>query len=417
MLASRRVSRGLILITVITALAAIAAGCGSDSSSSSSSSTDSSTTGSSTTGTETASCVPKAPAGLPAGSAPAAQNLTGAAKEAIAGYPLAVKASPWADFEFESKPTYKVGFSTSIPATYPTEVLSGIEAAGEGKISQLIDVVPSTPNDVTQQIQQMRQLLDQNVDVIFALLASPSALDPVIKEAAEQGVPVFAIGGYSTDEHSINMQPNTTQLGYLGAKGLMDATGPESDVLIVQAVPGISYNTQILSAGEAVLEACDTNVVGKVQGNFDPAAAKAATLQFLAGHPGEVDGVFQVTSMASGIISAFEQVGRPVPPIDDINPNAASLLFWQENPDYEGFGVATLPRWTGEYAMKLALAMFDEGRKLQVTDVPFAPPVIEQDSLDEWIEPGWTSATAAQANGPASSLPIDELIDGYTTAP
>src|SRR6266496_979031 len=153
------------------------------------------------------------------------------------------------------------------------------------------------------------------------LLSSPTALNSVIDQAAKQGVPVISIAGQSTDKNAINLQPNPTQLGYYGAAGLVKAMGgKKGNVLIVQAIPGLTYNTQVLESGKPVLAACGMKIVGTVAGAFDPATAKTAVLQFLASHPGKIDGVFQISGMAPGIISAFEQVGRPVPPVADINP-------------------------------------------------------------------------------------------------
>jgi ribose transport system substrate-binding protein len=166
-----------------------------------------------------------------------------------------------------------------------------------------------------------------------------------------------------------------------------------------------------------VLKACGMKIVGTVAGAFDPATAKTAVLQFLASHPAKIDGVFQVSGMTPGIISAFQQVGRPVPPVGDVNPGAPSLVYWsQHKGTYHGSGVAISPERTGEYTMSLGLALL-AGRGVKVTDVPFAPPVITDSNLSQWLEPGWTSSTPAQANGPASALPIKALVDSYTAKP
>jgi ribose transport system substrate-binding protein len=256
------------------------------------------------------------------------------------------------------------------------------------------------------------------VDIIFALLSSPTALNGVIDQAAKQGVPVISIAGQSTSKNAINLQPNPTHLGYYGAAGLVNAMGGKAgNVLVVQAIPGLTYNTQVLESGKPVLEACGMKTVGTVAGAFDPATAKTAVLQFLASHPAKIDGVFQVSGMTPGILSAFQQVGREVPPVGDINPGAPSLVYWNENKDsYKGSGVAIAPERTGEYTAALGLALLS-GRGVKITDVPFAPPVVTAENLGDWVEPEWTSSTAAQANGPDDSLPIEALVDSYTSKP
>jgi ribose transport system substrate-binding protein len=401
--------------TSVLVIAVVLAACGDDDGGSSAASS------SKPGATTNASCIPAPPSALPAGADGVTETLNGAAKDALAGYPGDVYESPWGDFKPQGDPPWKVGFSNNQASLYGTGVLNGIkkqQSANPDKVSDVMALTPAKPNDVTTQIQQMRSLLQQDADIIFALLSSPTALNAVIDQAAGQDVPVISIAGQSTSKNAVNLQPNPTHLGYHGAAGLVNAMGGEAgNVLIVQAIPGLTYNTQVLESGKPVLEACGMKIVGTVAGAFDPATAKTAVLQFLASHPGKIDGVFQVSGMTPGIISAFEQVGREVPPVADINPGAPSLVYWNENKDsYNGSGVAIAPERTGEYTMALGLALLS-GRGVKITDVPFAPPVVTEENLSEWVEPGWTSSTAAQANGPEDSLPIEALVDSYTSKP
>ena len=71
---------------------------------------------------------------------------------------------------------------------------------------------------------------------------------------------------------------------------------------------------------------------------------KAQTLQFLSSHPGAVDGAVQVGGMATGIIQAFQQTGRKVPPIADSGATPGALAYWNENKDdYEGVALGIAP--------------------------------------------------------------------------
>ena len=337
------------------------------------------------------------------------------------GYPGTVYKSPWAHFKPKQKSHWKIGFSNNQVSLYGSGVLSGLEAAKKahpGMISGVDYAVPATPDDVTTQIQQMRSMLQQHVSIIIALLSAPTALNGVIEQAAKQGVPVISVAGQSTDKHAINLQPNPTDLGDYGAAGLKGSMGGKpGNVLVVQAIPGLTYNTQVLNAGMRVLTACKDTIAGTVSGYFDRATAKTQVLQFLASHPATINGAFQVSGMAPGIIGAFSQVGRTVPPIGDINPGAGSLVYWKQHErTYHGSGVAISPVLTGRYVYDLTLALL-HGRGVKITDVPFTPPVITAANLSEWILPGWTTSTAAQANGPVSAIPIQALVNSYTTKP
>jgi ribose transport system substrate-binding protein len=408
------------------AAAAVLTACGSSSSSSSSGTSSSAGSASTTTaaaaastGKTNAACIPPAPTALPGDPDKIAASLIGPARAAIAGYPGTVYKSPWAHFTPGGKAPWKIGLSINQPGSYPEGVLAGLNAAkadGGGKIASIEALTVSTPNSVTEQIQQMRSMIQQHVSIIFAFLSSPTGLNAVIDQAAKAGIPVISIAGQSTDRSAINLQPNPTQLGYYGARGLVNAMGGKSGSLLeVQGIPGLTFNSQVVSAGMTVLKACKMNIVGSVNGFFVAPTAKTAVLQFLSGHPTTVDGVFQASGMASGVISAFQQLGRTVPPVADINPVAASLVYWNQNKSkYHGSGVAIAPERTGQYAMAVGLALL-EGRGIKITDVPFSPPVITSANLNQWVQAGWTSATTVEANGPASAIPITALVNGYTT--
>jgi ribose transport system substrate-binding protein len=367
-------------------------------------------------------CVPPPPSKLPNDPDGVAATLTGAAKAAMGGYPGTVYKSPWANFKPKTGPPWKIGMSNNEANLNAVDLLVGLKeaaAANPGKVSQIVSTTPATPNDVPVQIQQMRSLLQQHVNIIYSTLGSPTALNSVINQAAKEGVPVISILGQATSKNAVNLQPNPIQLGYYGAAGLVRAIGSGGgNVLIVQGIPGLSINTDILAGGEAVLKACHINVVGTLTGDFDPTIAKTQVLTFLASHPGTVNGVFQVADMAPGIFSAFAQVGRKVPPVADIGAPAASLAYWKENESkgYKGTAVAIPPTTGGEYTMDVGLAML-EGRGVKITDVPFAPPVVTAANLSQWVLPGWTTSSNALANGPAGNVPFAQLIDSYFSKP
>jgi ribose transport system substrate-binding protein len=364
-----------------------------------------------------ASCVPPVPSKLPKDPDGVAATLTGAAKAALGGYPGTVYKSPWANFKPKHGPPWKIGMSNNEGNLNAQDIAVGLKAEAKlnpGKVSSIVYTTPATPNDVTTQIQQMRSLVQQHVDFIISTLGSPTALNAVIDQAAKQGIPTISLLGQSTDKNAVNLQPNPIQLGYFGAKGLMDAIGGKGNVLIVDGIPGLSIDTGILQGGMAVLKACHVNIVGTVTGKFDPTIAKTQVLQFLSAHPGTVDAVFQVADMAPGIFSAFAQVGRKVPPVADVGAPASSLAYWKANKSkgYKGVAVAIPAIKDGTYSMAAALAML-EGRGVKITDIPYQPPVITAANLNQWVKPGWTINTNALSDGPPSAVPIASLLNTY----
>lgn len=415
---------GALSLTLVLGggLAACSSSSSSTASSSAGSSTSSNSASAASAGT-TPACVPGVPSTLPNDPGGVAAALTGAAKAAMGGYPGTVYASPWANFKPKSGPPWVIGMSNNEGNLNAQDVLKGLQeeaAMNPGLVKKIVVTTPPTPNDVPTQIQQMRSLVQQGVNLIVSTLGSPTALNAVIDQAAAANIPVISLLGQSTDKNAVNLQPNPIQLGYYGAKGLLTAMGTaKGNVLIVDGIPGLSIDTDILAGAQQVFKACGVNIVGQVTGEFDPTIAKTKVLTFLSAHPGTINGVFQVSDMAPGIFSAFQQVGRTVPPVDDIGAPAASLVYWQqhESSGYRGSGVAIPAIKDGTYSMAVALAML-EGDGVKITDVPYAPPVISTADLSQWIEPGWTLSTNALGDGPPSAVPITALLNTYfKTAP
>lgn len=421
--------RPMRALGALVVTACVLTACGSSSSSSSTSSTSAASSAASTTATAsnasassgtTPACVPPVPSSLPNDPDGVAASLTGAAKAAMGGYPGTVYASPWVKFKPKQGPPWKIGMSNNEGNLNAVDVGIGLKkeaALNPGLVSSIVTTTPPTPNDVATQIQQMRSLVEQHVDFIISTLGSPTALNAVIDQAAAADIPVISLLGQSTDKNAVNLQPNPIQLGYYGAKGLLTAMGTGTGtVLSVDGIPGLSIDTDINAGAKQVFTACKTNIVGTVVGKFDPTIAKTQVLTFLSAHPATVDGVFQVSDMAPGIFSAFQQVGRSVPPVDDIGAPAASLVYWKINQahGYKGSGVAIPAIKDGTYSMAVALAML-EGNGVKITDVPYAPPVIDSADLSQWIAPGWTQSTNALGDGPDCSVPITSLLNTYFT--
>ncbi|WP_249018871.1 substrate-binding domain-containing protein [Conexibacter sp. S30A1] len=366
----------------------------------------------------TPACVPHVPTSLPRDPNHVASKLTGAARAGIGGYPGTVYASPWAHFKPKAKPPWVIGMSNNEGNLNAADVLKGLREEARlnpGLVKKIIVTTPSTPNDVPQQIQQMRSLIEQHVNFIISTLGSPTALNAVINQAAARGIPTISLLGQSTSKNAVNLQPNPIQLGYYGARGLLTAMGTGTGtVLNVAGIPGLSINTDIEKGANEVFRACKTPIVGNLTGDFSPTVAKTQVLTFLSAHPGTIDGVFQVADMAPGIFSAFQQVGRKVPPVADIGAPASSLVYWKQHisSGYHGSGVAIPAIKDGTYSMAVALAML-QGDGVKITDVPFAPPVITPGNLNKWIEKGWTQSTNALGDGPPSAVPITALLDTY----
>ena len=83
--------------------------------------------------------------------------------------------------------------------------------------------------------------------------------------------------------------------------------------------------------------------------------------------------------MATGIIQAFQQTGRKVPPIADAGATPGALAYWNQNKDkYKGVALGQPPAQMAEAAFNVALGLF-AGRGVTMTDILQTPIMITDD--------------------------------------
>ncbi len=331
-------------------------------------------------------------------------------KAAFNGYPVPVHPSPWAQFKPNHGPPWVIGWAWNELNAYATGNRSGIDERFAqykklGLVSSYVPTLTNQANGAQQQAQQIRTDVQKKVDIIISALTSATALNPVIQQAAKANIPVISESGTATDPHSVNVQGNPYLLGAQTATALANIMNHKGNLLIVDGVPGLSIATFSLAAAKQVFKACpDIHIVGEVVGFFSQSTAKNEVLKFLATHPGEIDGVWQDSSMAQGVISAFQQSGRKVPPVADTSADLASLAYWLHhlNDGYKGTANGDPAKRMAEAVWDVALRML-EGQGIKYTDVPIIPPIITTNNLPQWVPANWNENVSKTAEGPPGS--------------
>jgi ribose transport system substrate-binding protein len=270
-------------------------------------------------------------------------------------------------------------------------------------------------NNVQTQIQQIRQAIRQKYDALVVLQLSPAADAPVLEAAGKAGIPVITPLNPAANEYVIGVQGNLPIDGAALGQGLVKIMGDEGNVLEMQGIPGVPASDVVLKGADTVFKGCSgIKVAGRPVGQFVPSVGKAQTLQFLASHPGNVDGAVQVGGMATGIIQAFQQTGRKVPPIADAGATPGALAYWNQNKGkYKGVALGQPPAQMAEAAFNLALGLF-AGRGVTMTDILQTPIIITDENLSEWVDPSWKLTTPiAYAPGPEGALLGQDYLDQF----
>jgi ribose transport system substrate-binding protein len=247
--------------------------------------------------------------------------------------------SAWRDFVAKNPPPWKIGYASSYAGnTWRAAVMDELqntiipEWQGLGLLSEVV-ITQSNLND-SQQIQQMRQLVDQGVDAIIVCCSNPTALNATVKYAADKGVPVFSLTGYLTSEYSINSSVNYQVGGYEIGKDMAEQLGGQGRVLVVEGIPGTSgSDSQHRGVLAGLATAPGIEVAGTVAGMWTDQVAQGEVQKWLATNPGQLDGIVVQSAAEMGVLRAVQQSGRGNIPVA-IGGELGALCYWRNNPDY-----------------------------------------------------------------------------------
>lgn len=346
---------------------------------------------------------------------------------AFNGYPNEVKTSAFADADAKEGP-WKVGlllganlndFTASSIEKLEEKFQEAKEAGlveGELLTSWAADAASQSP---ATQVAGFQELVRAGADAIITVPLAGDAMAAAVDEAGKQGVVTVSYGGYIPSAYALNVYQNPyLHLAEVTSRIMADIGG-EGDVLMVRGMPILPIDPQQYDAAQAVLSNCENvEVVGEVEGGFTKAGAKTAALQWLTSHPGDVDAVIQLNAMGPGVISAFEQAGRTVPPVSGNTAQVGDVAYLHENAanGYKTYLTPIGGAGQTEAAFRIAMrTLAGEGPK--GTEFTFIPEIITADTVDDYFLEGTNLNSPGDVSGPDQSILPDEQLDAFFNNP
>jgi ribose transport system substrate-binding protein len=256
--------------------------------------------------------------------------------------------SAYRDWKPKKGPPWKIGYASSYAGnTWRANVMDRLQndIIPKWKKLGLLDeviITQSNLNDATQ-IQQMRQLVDQEVDAIIVCCSNPTALNQTVQYAYERGVPVFSAVGYLTSPYAINSSANFVVGGNMLGEWMAKEIGGKGNVLVVEGIPGTSASdSQDKGAKAALAKYPDISVVGSVAGMWTDQVAQAEIQKWLATNPGDLNGIIIQSASELGALRALKQSGRDMIPIT-IGGELGALCYWRKNPKFISSAIHAWP--------------------------------------------------------------------------
>ncbi len=368
-------------------------------------------------------CLTPEPAVIPAAIADAVKDLPEAIQAAFAGYGSPVVASPYIDFTSDAERPWVVGYSNSFSGNaWRAGALASLEASMEtyramGLVGELI--VTDSNGNITTQIQQMRSLIQRDVDLIISIPGSPTAMNGVIEEAYNAGIPVVTLASPVTSPYAINVDVNGflyARNTALGLATLLEGTG---SIVAIHGIPGTSGSELFKSGADSIFANCpDLKILAELTGEWSNSVAQTALVQWLASNPAEIDGVWQQGSMFMGSVQALEQAGRPLVPVVIGNPDQNALAFWRDNlaGGFSTVGTANPPGAGMALSLDAGLRVL-LGQGLRVSNIVVAPPLIDDVSLADWVKPEFTLESTGVGEPKPGSWLLATDLDSYFVTP
>ncbi|MFE0014164.1 ABC transporter substrate-binding protein [Mesorhizobium sp. NPDC059054] len=303
---------------------------------------------------------------------------------------------------------FKIGLSNGwVGSEWRTQMIEEAQAAAAAWKDKGVNVevvVQSANVDVPGQIAQVRNFMSQGVDAIIINPNSPTAFDPIFKQAKDAGILVIATDSEVSSKDATYVGIDQKAWGAAGAKWLAETLGGKGNVVAINGVAGHPANEMRVAGYKEVFgQYPDIKIVNEVNANWDQAQGQQAMQNLLATYP-DITGVWVQDGMAAGawksIIDANKQ--SSIAATGEIRKDFIDL--WKK--DKLNSGASVNPPGVMASALNVAVPML-QGKELkepatagQYGNAMYLPiPFIDNKSLDEAVKavdskPGYYSFTS-----------------------
>jgi ribose transport system substrate-binding protein len=348
-------------------------------------------------------------------------NATATAKAYYNGWPFQLHRSLLANWKPKGKGPYTVGVLfdglTNPFQAYTFNLLQKFLRRSPA-IGKVVGVV-SEPGNATKQVQAYQSLVQQGANLIIVQPTSAPAFLPVVRQALKQGVATVSYINPLSDPSAVSVGPNVYTSAGAALAAFLKMLGGKGDLLGVHGIRVTPVDQSTWAIFKQLLAACpNVKLAGEIDGNFAPPAVRAAVLQFLASHPGNIDGVFHTAVMGPSIIGAFQQAGRAVPPVTAMAAQKGEMGYWAQNASkgYKSTGFAGGPTALSNLITRVTLRLL-AGQGAKTTDIPWPQPQINEGNYKQYSNPSWTLETPGTVEQPVSTFWKERDLDSLFVHP
>ena len=193
-------------------------------------------------------------------------------------------------------------------------IATSIQKAVEDSGNKFLLVTAGEQTAVSQQVNQLEDLIAKKVDAIVLNPMDGKAVVPVLKKAKAAGIPVIVVDSsvekgnealyiayVGTDNFNAGVEAGTRMVKELGNKG---------DVLVVRGANGSLAGDNRVDGFKKGIAGSGLTIVGEQPGNWTNSVAMQVTENMLQANK-QVKGLFTASDvMLDGILQAIDDAGR-----------------------------------------------------------------------------------------------------------
>lgn len=252
--------------------------------------------------------------------------------------------------------------------------------------------------DTSQQISQIRAMIQQKYDVILVDAGSATALNPALEQAVAAGITVVAFDSLPTSKKVVRVGTDQKAWGSMMATWLAKKLGGKGSIIAMNGPAGVAVSEDRWAGAEAVFKKYpDIKIVSNVHSEYNIAPAAQSFASAYSANP-DIDGVFsQGGALSAAALQTLIKQDKKLVPITGENYNGF-LKMWKSKQNAGFSSIATAqPNYLGVIALEAAIAK-EEGVKVP-QDVTVPLPEITDANLSEYVK----------TDQPDDSYPINDI--------
>jgi ribose transport system substrate-binding protein len=282
-----------------------------------------------------------------------AQESTPAASgfDAEACYQPFAGAEP-VQYEKLADPPYNIALSNSyIGNVWRTQMIKMAKAYAETPdIAPLISEfqVNTADRDDAAQIAAIENMISNGAQALVILAHTPTALVQTVQQARADGIVVVSFDTTVQADPpdpsldlGVTVNEDQVEMGRRWAQWLVEQTGGEGKILMVNGVQGTGVDTERRQGAFEVWEENPGIEPIEVVGDWDPGKAQTVTATALAANPDFV-GVW-CQGGTDGVVRAFIDAGVPLVPVAGEAENGFRKQMLEMADQFQGYSIGQTP--------------------------------------------------------------------------